>query len=309
MTSIPLDEQSLGVRSKRRLNEFDTMGVLLNRHQSTPTFVGEPIEERGLAPGACTGVEPSSVVVVDLGATEREDDQLTALILYSGPPVTHACQGVRGSLDQRRGPRRPLGVFDLRQFPQFVRRHAPRARGEGGTGGDVVGLQKGGQLRTTLPQSISQGSHDPRRMGPAGRQPFDVVGCPLAPQPLGPSVVVESCHLAQDGIDESRSRRRSRLGPLAPGQSAGRINGSVVRDAHRENLMRPQPKDVEHHRLDPVQRSVHALCEDCVVPASTPQGPIRELSRECSISSGQSEAMQDLRQHQVRVDVVLTNCA
>src|SRR5690606_35150467 len=68
-----------------------------------------------------------------------------------------------------------------------------------------------------------------------------------------------------------------------------------------EQLVAPEPQDVEHRGVDLAERALRALLEDRVVPPAQPQGPVRELGREGRVTPCDRASAEHGWQDEVRV--------
>ena len=73
--------------------------------------------------------------------------------------------------------------------------------------------------------------------------------------------------------------------------------------AHAEQLVDPEPQDVERGRVDRADLAVRRLGDDRVVPAAQPQRAVGELGGERRVPAGDPALAQQRRQHQVGVRV------
>jgi hypothetical protein len=70
-----------------------------------------------------------------------------------------------------------------------------------------------------------------------------------------------------------------------PGQVHRFVDGRVGVDAHREQLVRAEPQDVQNRRVEPLDRPVDAVGQDLVVAALRPQRSVGEFGGESGVAT------------------------
>ncbi len=130
--------------------------------------------------------------------------------------------------------------------------------------------------------------------------------CPFSsPNDLVPLRAIASRHRSQEPIDESDPTLigdANRAGELARG-----IDGRMVGDPHREQLMHSEPHNVHDVRVDIGPWAGRNLGGDEIVEAQPPQGSVREVRGEGGVAAGQPVALEHGRPLQIRVDIVPAN--
>ena len=152
-------------------------------------------------------------------------------------------------------------------------------------------------------ERLVQGFGHPSRVG--GNGSGELICVFSSPDDLVPLRAIASRHRSQESIDESDPTLigdANRAGELARG-----IDGRMVGDPHREQLMHPEPHDVHDVRVGIGPGAGGNLGGDKIVKAQPPQGAVREVCGESGVPAGQAVALKDGRPLQIRVDIVPAN--
>ena len=284
------------------------MGLLLGGDEQGPSLRGERAEQRRLAAGPRTAVQPAPVGSVQGRVGEGERDELAALVLHARAPVPHGRDGARlPALGQPHGIGRPAPLYGGVLVEQFLRGGPPGPRHQGHLGPFVVGTE---QLLDAVPaaaEGVPQRGHDPPRVRVDDGEM--VLGILVVGRcdPLQPAVEIVLRDLAQHGVDE--------LGPPVaehhPRQLDGGGDGRVRRDPRAEQLMRAEAQHVQHRRVDLPERPVHTGRQDRVVRPLPPQRPVDQLGGERRVPGVEVVFLaclaQQGRQHEVGVGVPLVH--
>ncbi len=249
------------------------MRLRLARQQPGAGFLGQPCEQRCLAAGPCTHVEPWPVG--GLGSGQRKGHQLRAFILDAGAPFAHRLHQTRNPLSN--GPERRVV---RRRSVQLLDARKPRSDDERRYRRDVV--RREGLLQFILRQGFGERLHDPCRVVSTKC----LLGCGF--QALG-ELVEPLLHalrrdLAEDGVDEAGNTVTDAL----LGEFDGRVDGSMCRNAHAEDLVGSQAEHVDDRRLQRLQETASGALDDAVVGAHQAAGTGDEFRGEGRVTGGRS---------------------
>ena len=121
---------------------------------------------------------------------------------------------------------------------------------------------------------------DPLGVGVLDREPGREVAA--LRHDLGqPRVDVAFADAAHDGVDEARGARTVDLA----GQGDGLVDGGMRRDAHAQQLVRPEPQRVEDVRVDGRHGSTGGDADDGVIEAVHAHGAVDQLCGEGGIAA------------------------
>ena len=115
----------------------------------------------------------------------------------------------------------------------------------------VVGGQQRIQLARLGAERVGERLGDPARMGVHERDVTDGVGVGGRGELVDPGLLVARGDGAQHAVDETRSRRIEFDSGLLDG---GGHRGVRV-DTRAEQLVGPEPQQIEQHRIDAVRRA------------------------------------------------------
>ncbi len=152
-------------------------------------------------------------------------------------------------------------------------------------------------------ERLVQGFGHPSGVG--GNGSGELVCLLSSPDDLFPMRTIASRHRSQESVDESDS---TLIGDAdRAGELARRVDGRVVGDPHREQLMHSEPHDVHDVWVDIGPGAGRNLSGDEVVEARPPQGAVREVRGEGGVAAGQPVTLEHGRPLQIGVDVVPAN--
>ena len=287
------------------------MRVLLHGDEARAPLVREAVEQRGLAPRAGAHVEPRSRVArrprraPGRGATSWLPSSCTP----ARPSRTHAStSGAPSTSVPAMGDQRPGSTSGRSSSSSMVMR--PGRATSDGRAGALSAASSGGQLAATGCRgrrgTRARSRPDATSAWPATRRRRRR-GRPAAAAPSRPCRAAAT--LRRTALTNPARAAGARRRAEAARQLARRVHGRVVGHPHGQELMGAQAQDVLQARLDLVPRPGHAGRQDRVVPALPAQGAVGELGGEGRVAPGEPVAVQQLRQGEVRVGIVLAHGA
>jgi hypothetical protein len=261
--------------------------LTLRGEQARAPGTGDRRQERRLAAGAGTQVEPQLVGPLEVSSGDRQRDQLGTLVLDSGATLPDRGHVRRVTALQHDSVGRPAG----RRPGQLGPRRPARTSHQDDPRRDVVGGEQLLEL-VAAHRALELLDHPPW-VGVDERQAIEPVGSVDGCEPAYPSARVVLGDLAQHGVGQAGR-------PLAdpgPDQVDGGADGRVRRHAHGEQLVGPQPQGVTHLRLQP--RPGQARVDHRVVEPLLADRAGGQLGREGRVTTCEPVLAQDPWQDQV----------
>ncbi len=234
---------------------------------------------------------------------QRPGDQLTALVLDQRHTVTDRGEPARVTTGQIHRVGRVTANRPVHLVGELLGGQHAGPSGQVHRRPGVVGRQCRIEFARGRPEGVGEGLRDPAGMGMDERTVPDGVGCGRRGQFGHPGRLVPPGNLAEHTVDETRSDRVEFEPSLF---HCGRHRG-MLGDVGAQQLVAPQPQQVQQHRVDLVDRPVGRRRDHRVEQTAGAAGAVGEFGGERGVAPADPALGQHGRQGEVGVGIALAD--